>query len=310
MKTRFAAAALVATAALALSACAPSEAGPSPSPIDPTLAADIALLETFTWTEENGQPVLTFEVPQTVSGSAALLVEDGDGAEITDGMLLSLDYVVFQGTDGTAAYSTYDVGSGESVTYEPGIDPVLYDTLAGAHVGANLIYGIPDVQAGDGSSVFLAMTVTSGTEVLDRAEGTAVDPVEGLPTVTLDDTGAPSISFEGAVKPTELVVQTLIEGEGAPVEVGDSLTVHYTGWLWGSETDAPFDSSWASGAPATFELVSGGLIEGWVQGLAGVPVGSQVLLVIPPSLGYGSEDSGTIPADSTLVFVVDILAAG
>jgi peptidylprolyl isomerase len=173
------------------------------------------------------------------------------------------------------------------------------------HVGADLIYGIQDVQAGDGSSVFLAMTVTSGTEVLERAEGTEVAPVEGLPVVTLDDTGKPSISFEGAVKPSALVAQPLIEGEGDVVEVGDSITIHYTGWLWDGEQ---FDSSWDAGSPATFTLAEGSLISGWVQGLAGQTVGSQVLLVIPPELGYGEAGSGTIPGGSTLVFVVDILA--
>lgn len=51
------------------------------------------------------------------------------------------------------------------------------------------------------------------------------------------------------------------------------------------------------------------MIAGWKQGLAGHTVGSQVLLVVPPDLGYGNKDSGKIPANSTLVFVVDILAA-
>lgn len=308
MKTRLAVA-VAATAVLALSACAPSDTDPaaSPSADGGSLAADIALLETFEWSEVDGQPVLTFDTPATVTSSAALLVEDGDGAEITDGMLLTLDYVVFQGTDGAEAYSTYDAGAGESITFAPdATDPVLYDALTGAHVGANVIYGIQDTQAGDGSSVFLAMTVAAGTEVLERAEGTAVEPAEGLPTVTLDDTGKPSISFEGAVMPSALVVQPLIEGEGEVVEVGDSVTVHYTGWIWDGEE---FDSSWTSGTPATFGLTSGGLIEGWVQGLAGQTVGSQVLLVIPPDLGYGAEGSGAIPPNSTLVFVVDILAA-
>src|SRR5690606_2224104 len=128
----------------------------------------------------------------------------------------------------------------------------------------------------------------------------------GLPEITLDATGKPSVDFTGAVESSALVSQLLIEGEGELVEVGDSLTVHYTGWLWDGEQ---FDSSWDRGAPSTFGLVSGGLIEGWVQGLDGVPVGSQVLLVIPADLGYGAEGSGDIPGGATLVFVIDVLAA-
>jgi FKBP-type peptidyl-prolyl cis-trans isomerase 2 len=306
VKTRIAAVALAATASLALAACAPSDADPAASPSAGSLEADIELLKTFEWSDVDGSPVLTFDTPATVTSSAALVVEDGDGAEITDGMLLTLDYVVFQGKDGEQVFSTYESGQGETVTFGPtSTDPVLYDALTGKHVGADVIYGIQDVQAGDGSSIFLAMTVTSGTEVLERAEGTEVAPVEGLPTVTLDATGKPSVSFEGAVKPAELVAQPLIEGDGDVVEVGDSITIHYTGWIWEGEQ---FDSSWDAGSPATFTLAEGSLISGWVQGLAGQTVGSQVLLVIPPELGYGEAGSGPIPGGSTLVFVVDILA--
>jgi peptidylprolyl isomerase len=310
VKFRLAATAIAATTVLALAGCSSAEPAVSPSP-DPSSAAapaDVALLESFEWSEaENGQPLLTFAAPATVTGSVAVLVEDGDGAAIVEGMQLVLDYVVFQGSDGAPAYSTYDIGQGENLAFSSvQVDPVLYAALDGAHVGADIIYGIQDVQAGDGSSVFLAMTVTSGTEVLGQAEGTTVEPVAGLPEITLDATGKPSVDFTGAVESSALVSQLLIEGEGELVEVGDSLTVHYTGWLWDGEQ---FDSSWDRGAPSTFGLVSGGLIEGWVQGLDGVPVGSQVLLVIPADLGYGAEGSNGIPGGATLVFVIDVLAA-
>lgn len=311
MKFRSTAAALVAVSVLTLAGCADGDpaTNASPNASGGAQSADVALLETFQWSEaENGQPLLTFEAPATLAGSAALLVEDGTGAPIVEGMQLVLDYVVFQGSDGAAAYSTYDMGTGESLAFSQiQVDPVLYEALNGAHVGADIIYGIQDVQAGDGSSVFLAMTVTSGTEVLAQAEGTAVEPVAGLPIVTLDATGKPSVDFTGAVESSALVSQLLIEGKGDIVEVGDSLTVHYTGWLWDG---TQFDSSWDRGTPANFGLVPGGLIEGWIQGLAGVPVGSQVLLVIPSDLGYGPDGNPpTIPGGATLVFVVDILAA-
>lgn len=60
---------------------------------------------------------------------------------------------------------------------------------------------------------------------------------------------------------------------------------------------------------STFDVnMQGGVIEGWLEGLKGQKVGSEVLLVVPPSLGYGDQAQGEIPANSTLVFVVDILA--
>ena len=71
-----------------------------------------------------------------------------------------------------------------------------------------------------------------------------------------------------------------------------------------------FDSSWETGAPATFGIGNGAVIVGWDEGLVGRTIGSQILLVVPPDKGYGDQGSGeTIPPGATLVFVIDILDA-
>ena len=76
--------------------------------------------------------------------------------------------------------------------------------------------------------------------------------------------------------------------------------------MWG-KGDAPFDESYSQ-EPATFTLADGQLIAGWVKGLKGVKLGSRVMLIIPPSLGYGAQGGGQdIPPNSTLVFVIDVL---
>ena len=184
------------------------------------------------------------------------------------------------------------------------LDPVLYDILSKAHIGAQVLFAVPD--SGQGATV-VAFDVMGATDVLTKPTGTTVAPVPGLPTVTLDSTGKPSVSMTGATKPTDLVAQDLITGSGKAIVEGQTVTVNYTGWLWDG---TKFDSSWDRGATATFTLATGKLIDGWVKGLVGKTVGSQVLLVVPPSLGYGAAGQGTtIPGDSTLVFVVDILAA-
>ena len=140
-----------------------------------------------------------------------------------------------------------------------------------------------------------------------RAEGTPVEPAPGLPVVTLAETGEPSIDAAGVAEPTELVVQPLITGAGAPVESGQTVTFHYSGWLLDG---TPFDSSWANGAPFTTRIGTGDVIAGWDQGLVGQTVGSQVLLVIPGDLAYGPAGRApVIPPDATLIFVVDILSA-
>jgi peptidylprolyl isomerase len=142
---------------------------------------------------------------------------------------------------------------------------------------------------------------------IPRASGEPVPSVEGLPTVTLGADGAPTMTPAAGDPPTELVVQPLIAGSGEAVPEGAAVSVQYAGWLWdGTE----FDSSWGrGGVPLDARLAPGELIEGWVQGLVGQNVGSQVMLIIPPELGYGDTDMGSIPPNSTLVFVVDILSA-
>lgn len=127
-----------------------------------------------------------------------------------------------------------------------------------------------------------------------------------LPQITRADSGAPAIDFSGAEKPADLVVSVLESGDGTAVTEGQSITVHYTGWLWDGAT---FDSSWDRGEPISFVIARGSLIDGWVDGLVGQPVGSKVLLVVPPESGYGDRAMGPIPAGSTLVFAVDVLAA-
>ena len=129
-------------------------------------------------------------------------------------------------------------------------------------------------------------------------------PAAGLPTVTLDADGKPTVTPVAGDPPTTLVVQPLIKGTGAEVTADQTLTVNYSLFLWDG---TPVESSFDSGEPATFALNA--VIPGWTEGLAGQTVGSQVLLVVPPDKGYGDQASDSIPANSTLIFVVDILAA-
>ncbi|MFM8322607.1 MAG: FKBP-type peptidyl-prolyl cis-trans isomerase [Chloroflexota bacterium] len=95
-----------------------------------------------------------------------------------------------------------------------------------------------------------------------------------------------------------------VVGTGAEATAGKTVTVHYTGWLRSDGTK--FDSS-AGGQPFSFTLGSGGVIEGWEMGVAGMKVGGKRLLVIPPELGYGPNDYGPIPGGSTLIFEVELL---
>lgn len=118
------------------------------------------------------------------------------------------------------------------------------------------------------------------------------------------DTGLSSIT---TLQATDLVV-----GTGATATSGRPISVHYTGWLYkATATDnkgTKFDSSLDRGAPFSFTLGVGQVITGWDQGVAGMKVGGQRRLIIPPSLGYGAGGSGAIPGNATLVFDVQLLA--
>jgi peptidylprolyl isomerase len=126
------------------------------------------------------------------------------------------------------------------------------------------------------------------------------------PTISRGASGAPVPDFSDAQLGDGLAVEVLEVGDGAPVREGQSITVHYSGWLWDGST---FDSSWGRGEPISFVIARGSLIDGWVDGIVGQPVGSKLLLVVPPEKGYGARAMGPIPANSTLVFAVDVLDA-
>lgn len=102
----------------------------------------------------------------------------------------------------------------------------------------------------------------------------------------------------------DLVKEDITVGTGAEATPGKKVTVHYTGTLTNGQK---FDSSLDRGQPFTFDLGSGSVIQGWDIGVAGMKVGGKRKLTIPPHLGYGERANGSIPANSTLLFEVQLL---
>ena len=103
----------------------------------------------------------------------------------------------------------------------------------------------------------------------------------------------------------ELIIEDIIVGQGAEAVKHSIITVNYTGWL---EDGTKFDSSLNSGRePLRFTLGAGQMIQGFDQGIVGMKVGGKRKLTIPPNLGYGSQDKGIIPPNSTLIFELDLL---
>ena len=119
------------------------------------------------------------------------------------------------------------------------------------------------------------------------------------------DTTPPSPSANAVTTASGLQYDDLQVGTGATVKSGDTVSVNYTGWL---TNGTKFDSSIDRGKPSDFAIGVGGVIAGWDEGIPGMKVGGTRLLVIPPTLGYGSTANGSIPANSTLIFEVQLVA--
>jgi FKBP-type peptidyl-prolyl cis-trans isomerase len=146
------------------------------------------------------------------------------------------------------------------------------------------------------------------------ATGTSVSSGGGtLPTVKQAAGVAPVITVPKTAAPKALVTKTLIQGTGPVVTAKQTVVAQYVASIW--RTGAVFNSTWPSstsaGLPFSFVMGGNGVIPGFQKGLTGVRVGSRVMIVIPPSLGYGSagQSSVGIKGTDTLVFVVDVLAA-
>ena len=109
---------------------------------------------------------------------------------------------------------------------------------------------------------------------------------------------------------TGLQYNDTVVGEGDEAQKGQSVTVHYTGWLFkDGEKGAKFDSSLDRRDPFVFALGAGMVIRGWDEGVAGMKVGGERTLIIPAELGYGSRGAGgVIPPNATLQFDVQLLA--
>ena len=123
--------------------------------------------------------------------------------------------------------------------------------------------------------------------------------------------GAAPTSSKIDAKVKELQTIDVKAGSGPAAAKGQTVVVHYTGWLYDPQAPgqhgAKFDSSRDRQAPFSFVLGAGRVIRGWDEGVATMKVGGKRTLIIPPELGYGARNMGPIPANSTLIFDVELL---
>jgi FKBP-type peptidyl-prolyl cis-trans isomerase len=144
-----------------------------------------------------------------------------------------------------------------------------------------------------------ATSATSGT-VKDEGPNIEVPANSGAPNMQQPNTQASTTTT-----PSGLQIEDIVVGTGKSPENGQTVIVHYTGWLTNGQK---FDSSVDRGEPFTFPLGAGHVIKGWDEGVASMKIGGKRKLTIPPHLGYGARGAGgVIPPNATLVFEVQLL---
>lgn len=225
---------------------------------------------------------------------------------------------VWNGTSHRLLNSTFPKNT--PILFSGQLLPGMEKALTGEKVGSRVLAVIPPKDAfgasgnpqagikGTDTLVFVVDLIKAFT----GSEAASGQPVshggKGLPKVSAA-ASAPAITMPSSRPPSRLVTKTLIKGTGPAIAKGQTVVVQYVGAIW--KTGKVFDSSWKRHQPFGFTIgaTPGQVIPGWDQGLVGQPVGSRVLLSVPPADGYGKTGNkqAGIKGTDTLVFVVDIL---
>jgi peptidylprolyl isomerase len=269
----------------------------------------------------------TVKIPASKAGSKlaikTLIKGKGPVLGATDSFVGNYAVYIWSGTTHKLALSTFTKGSSPQVLAADVGLPGLKKALTGEKMGSRVLAVLPPKEAygsrgnpqigvtGTDTIVFVVDLIKDFSATA-AASGTHLSNGGGaLPTVTAKPGSAPQVKIPARRPPTKLVVKMLIKGSGPPTAKGQTIVTQYVGVNW--RTGKAFDSSWSRKEPFGFTLDASPaqIIPAWDTGLLGVPVGSRVLLVVPPVDGYGKKGNSAahIKGTDTLVFVVDIVGA-
>ncbi|MFD4246119.1 FKBP-type peptidyl-prolyl cis-trans isomerase [Streptomyces sp. NPDC058525] len=266
--------------------------------------------ETPTLSQGKGEPPKDLKV-ETVS--------EGDGPALKKGDIAQVNYLG-QVWDGKEPFdASFGKGKPFDVTIGAGMVIKGWDQgLEGQKVGSRVELVIPPAlgygEQGSGDKIkpnatlVFVVDIVKGTSVPASATGKEVaQDNKDLPKVGTNTDGkevAVTVPKDTA-EPSKLVSNYVLEGDGAVVKDTDNVVVKFNGKTW--KDDKTFESTYTTDTTVTWPMEQLS-VKGLKEGLIGKKVGSRILLVIPPDLAFGDKEQGTIPAKSTLVFSLDILA--
>lgn len=267
------------------------------------------------------EPKVSVDSAVTAEQPETQVISAGDGSPVRANRKAMFNIFLAKGKDGSKLYSSTDQGTPTQVAMQENqFFKVIIDGLVGKPRGSRVAIaatvedvwgsaGAPQLKLKPSETVLFVIDVLSvePTEVVDGPEGSTVDPPATAPTVRQTDGKVTGLDFAKAPTraPDKLQVIPLVKGDGPTAKAGRLVTFDYYGAVWGAKKS--FDSSFSRGEPVPFGVGVHGLIPAWDKVIPGLKRGSRVLIVAPPDEAYGSRAQRGIPANSTLVFVVDVL---
>ncbi len=256
-------------------------------------------------------PKVVFKPPFAIDKTRTEVVDPSDGPKVADGSMVTVNYYAVNGRTGKVFDQSFEGGKPVSFSLAQ-VVPGFQKGLTGQHQGSRVLIAMPgsdgydsaggNAQAGINVGDTLLFVVDIVQAQLSGPSGTAVKPKAGLPTVT-DHNGTPVVTVPKTAPPTTLQIQPLILGTGPKVAATDTVTMNYLWQTWdGRQLETTYGAQ-----PATLAMSKA--LAGLKKGLVHQPVGSRVLIVVPPGNdGYpNGNDKPKVEKTDTLIFVVDIL---
>lgn len=264
-------------------------------------------------------PKVTVDKGFKISKTTTDVVTEGDGDTLKSGDTVKVNYTAFNGRTGKQFDSSYKQGVPVTWTLNETIFPGIVKGLTDQKVGSRVLVGVApkdgfgkaqeqfDIKADD-SIVFVFDIISKvPTEITGKNEALP----STLPKIKFDKDKHPSgftPNDKTKKKQTKQSLHTVIQGDGAKIEKGQTLTAQYVGQVY--PDGEVFDESWSRG-PASFPVGTGGLIPCWDELLVGQKLGSRVVVVCPADKAYGDnpQAGGVIKKGDTLIFAIDLLDA-